>query len=138
VSSHTEVQRDAAPHVLLAKAMGMVAAKPGQYGGGPTLVFVVKDDDGIEIDPIALGNDLIESLQRIDATGLDTIRNYVAKALEQTHASDSAREELRQAVIAEVDGVKALAERAGSDAEKTYGIYRDGARTAIKILKRES
>jgi hypothetical protein len=138
VSSHAEIQRDAAPHLLLAKAMNMVVEKPSQYGGGPTLVFVAKDDDGIEIDPIALGNDLIESLQRIDATSLDTIRNYVRKALEQGHVSNDSREKLRQALVDEVDGIKGLAGGSNSEAEKIYGIFRDGARAAIKILRRES
>jgi hypothetical protein len=131
-----EVQRDAVPYLLLARAMNLVREESDPRSGTRALVFVAKDADGFDTDPIELGKDLTESLDRIDITALDSIRSYVQKSLEQQYRMDASRDELRKTIVAEVDSIKSI--RGNNVNDEIYRRFLDGGKQAVKILKREN
>jgi hypothetical protein len=129
-----EVQSDAVPYLLLAKAMGLLREEPAPRSGRTALVFVAKGDDGFDTDPLELGKDVAESLDRIDITGLDLIRGYVQKGLDsKDYESAASRDHLQKAIVAEVEQIKA----ARGVADETYRRFLDGGKQAVKILRRE-
>jgi hypothetical protein len=131
------VQRDAIPSLLLARSLGLIQQTVNQTTGKPELLFIAKDENGFDTDPIFLGVDLPAALTRLDFAGADQIRTYVGRALNTPeYAADAKRAELQKSVVAEVERIRT--ERGGNVQDETYRRFLEGGRAAIAILKRES
>ena len=101
-----EMRHDALPYLLIAKALGLVREEANPRTGAKGLIFVSKDETGLDTDPIDLGKSLIESVAKIDLEGADLIRGHVNRVLGNEWAQESQRAELQKRIVGEVDEVK--------------------------------
>lgn len=130
-----EVRRDVVPYLLLAKVLGLVREETNGRGV-KGLVFVAKDESGLDTDPIDLGKSLPESLTKISLETGDLIRGFTNKTLESDYALDSQRVDLQKQIVAEVEQIKAA--RGNNMGDEVYRQFLEGGRSAVKILKREN
>jgi len=131
-----EMRHDALPYLLIAKALGLIREAANARTGSKGLIFVSKDDSGLDTDPIDLGKNLAESVTKIDMESADLIRQHANRALEKDFPQESQRAELQKRVVGEVEEVKAS--RGNNVGDDVYRQFLDGGRLAVKILKRES
>jgi hypothetical protein len=136
VPAQDEVQRAAIPSLLLAKALGLIQPNLNPSTGKSEFIFVTKDQNGFDTDPILLGPSLVTALPKLDISAAEQIRGYVQKALDAPeNMPDAARALLQQAIVAEVESVKI--EKGGNVTDEVYRRFLDGGRAAVAILKRE-
>jgi hypothetical protein len=131
-----EMRRDALPYLLLAKALGLIREEANPKTGTKGLVFVSKDESGLDTDPIDLGKSLTESASKVDVERADLIRTHVNRALDRDYTQDEQRAELQKQVVAGVEEVKAT--RGNNVGDEVYRQFLEAGRTAVKILKREA
>lgn len=131
-----EIKRDAIPYLLLAKSMKFLREEANPRTGAKSLMFVAKDKDGFDTDPIDLGKDLMESLVKIDIESADFVRINVDQLLDRDFAQDAQRAEIQKAIVAEVDAIKSA--RGNNVNDEVYRRFLEGGKQAVKILKREA
>ncbi len=132
-----EVVRGAMPYLLLAQAMGLVQETRSPQTGAASRIFVAKDENGFDTDPIPLGKTTTESLKELDIRGADTIRFYVNEALKRGEfATEAKRAELQKSIVGEVESIKA--ERGNNMQDEVYKRFLDAGKEAVGILKRET
>ncbi len=131
-----EMRHDALPYLLIAKALGLIREEANARTGSKGLIFVSKDDSGLDTDPIDLGKNLAESVTKIDMESADLIRQHANRALEKDYPQDSQRADLQKRVVGEVEEVKAS--RGNNVGDDVYRQFLDGGRLAVRILKREN
>jgi hypothetical protein len=136
VPAQEELKRDAVPYLLLAKSLGMIQQVANPQSGAPELVFVAKDENGFDTDPVRLGKALSDAPDQLDLSGADQIKNYVTRRLNSKENSlDARRAELQKVLVAEVDNIKA--ERGNNLQDNVYRSFLEGGKRAVRILKRE-
>jgi len=137
IPAQSEVVRETIPYLLLANALKLVQTAPDPNTGAPQLVFVSKDADGFDTEPIFLGKTLTEAGAKLDRRSADLVRDYVlAQVNSKENMLDSKRADLRQAVLADVEAIKA--ERGNNIQDEIYKQFLDGGKKAVAILKREA
>jgi hypothetical protein len=137
IPAQSEVTRDTIPFLLLAKALKLVQSAPNPTTGSPELVFVSKDADGFDNDPIYLGKTLTEAGAKLDRRSADLVRDYVSAQLNsKDNLLDTKRAELRQAIVADVEAIKV--ERGNNIQDDVYKQFLDGGKKAVAVLKREA
>jgi hypothetical protein len=137
IPAQNEVGRETIPYLLLASALKLVQSAPNPNTGSTELVFVSKDADGFDTEPIYLGKTLSEAGAKIDRRSADLVRDYVEGQLNtRDNMVDTKRAELRQAILASVEAIKA--ERGNNIQDETYKQYLDGGKKAVAIIKRDA
>lgn len=132
-----EIKRDAIPYLLLAKALNLIQQAPNPENGATELALVAKDADGFDTDPIYMGKEFTEAIDKLDMGNADLVRNYVQQMLDsREYASDTKRAEIQKAILAAVENIKA--ERGNNIQDEIYKRFLEGGKRAVKILKRES
>jgi hypothetical protein len=130
--SGSEPVDDAIPYLLLARAMGLVQEIRNPQGS-MEWALVRKDADGFDADPLFLGKKIAEASSKINALNSDLIRSEAEKLLVRPEWQlDTKRQELRAAILADVEGVKV--ERGNDLNDDTYKRFRDGGRRAFALL----
>jgi hypothetical protein len=134
IPQQTEVVKDTIPYLMLAQALNLLQTAPNPQTGVTELVFVAKDDDGFDMDPVFLGKTISESPAKLDRQNADVIRTAVVKLIgSKEWMVDTKRAELQKAIVAAVDGIKA--ERGGNVQDEVYRQFLDGGRKAVGLLK---
>jgi hypothetical protein len=137
IPPQSEVTRETIPYLLLANALKLVQTAPNPTTGAPELVFIAKDADGFDTDPIYLGKTMSEAGAKLDRRSADVVRDYVVAQINTKENSlDTKRAELRQAILADVEAIKA--ERGNNIQDETYRQFLDGGKKAVAILRREA
>jgi hypothetical protein len=136
VASNSEVKAEGLPYVLLAKALGFISEARNPATGADEVLLLTKDSDGFDNDPVLLGKQFITSADAIDMENLHTIKSVCDAALASTdYLHQDRRAELRRAVLAEVEAVKAA--RGGNVQDETYRRFLDAGKRAAAVLKGE-
>lgn len=136
VASSAEVKHQGLPYVLLAKALGFIHEGKNPATGVEEVLLVTKDADGFDNDPIVLGKSFMASADSIDLVNLHTIKELCDKMLASAeYVHQDRRSDVRRAVLAEVEAVKAS--RGGNIQDETYRRFLDAGRRATAILKGE-
>jgi hypothetical protein len=136
VPAQEELKRDAIPCLLLAKSLNMLQQAAAPQSGAMELLFVAKDENGFDTDPIHLGKAFSDSPDQLDHTGADLIKKYVEGMLStKENALETKRGELQKLVVPEVDAIKA--ERGNNIQDDVYRRFLEGGKCAVKILRRE-
>jgi len=130
--SGSEPVDDAIPYLLLVRAMKLVQQTPNPQGT-PEWALITKDADGFDADPVFLGKTISEATSKINLVNADLIRSEAEKVLKRPEfRSDTKREELRAAILADVDAVKA--ERGNDLNDDVYKRFRDGGKRAFALI----
>lgn len=126
-----QTRNEAAPYLLLGKALGLITQNTSAATGEESLVFVTKDKYGLDRDAIDLGRSMTDAFDKLDATGLQDLIDSVEGALNSpAWLHISRKEELRQALIAEVQSVKQS--RNNDLQDPLFKKFNEGARKAIE------
>jgi len=131
-----EMKRDALPYLLAARALGLIREEVNPRTGGKGIIFVSKDENGLDTDPIDLGKSLTESLAKIDVESADLIRRHVNRLLDTEFAQETQRAELQKRIVAEIEQIKSA--RGNNVNDEVYRQFLEGGRLALKIIKPES
>src|SRR5262249_55910622 len=119
-------------HLLIAKGMGAVQALEDPETGVTSLYLLMKDERGLDADPMKLGKDFAEAWSNPNIAAADALAMTVSGSLASEFLHQSKRDELTKKVIGEVDTIKA--ERK-NPLDKTVRAYSDAARLADTILQ---
>jgi hypothetical protein len=137
VASSAQVKHEGLPYVLLAKALGFIHEGKNPATGADEVLLVTKDADGFDNDPVVLGKTFVASADGIDLATLHTIKGVCDTALAApAYVHEDRRAELRRAVLAEIEAVKAA--RGGNIQDETYRRFLDAGKRAAAILKGEA
>jgi hypothetical protein len=137
VASSAEVKLEGLPYVLLAKALGFIHEGKNPATGADEVLLVTKDPDGFDNDPVALGKTFLASADGIDLENLHTIKSVCNAALAgPDYVHQDRRGDVRRAILAEIEAVKAL--RGGNPQDETYRRFLDAGKRAAAILKGEA
>jgi Tubulin like len=120
-------------HLLIARGIGSVQSLEEPDTGVSSLYLMLKDERGLDREPMRLGKDFAEAWANPNAEAEDALAMSVTQALGAEFLHQAKREELMSKVIAEVDAVKA--ERK-NPLDKAVRAYSDAARIADTILQR--
>lgn len=131
-----EVKKDAIPYLLLAKALNILQEATNPETGATELVVIAKDEDGFDTEPIYLGKNFADSINKLDFENAELIRGYVQNLLNGEYAFDTKRAELQRTIVADVERIKI--ERGNNIQDEVYKRFLEGGKRAVKILKRES
>jgi hypothetical protein len=131
-----EMKHDVLPYLLIARVLGLIRDEVNARTGSKGLIFISKDENGLDTDPIDLGKSLTEALTRIDMESADLIRQHSTKRLASDYAQESQRADLQTKIVGEVEEIKAS--RGNNVGDEVYRQFLEGGRVAVKILKRES
>jgi hypothetical protein len=126
-----QTRSEAAPYILLGKALGLITENTSATTGASSLVLVTKDQYGLDREAVDLGRSLSEAIDKLDATGLQDLIDSVEGALNSPpwlHVSK--KEELRQTLIAEMQRVKQA--RNNDLQDPLFKKFNEGARKAIE------
>jgi Tubulin like len=134
VASSAEVKLEALPYLLLAKVLGYIHEGRNPATGMDEVLLVTKDADGFDNDPVNLGKTFASSADSVGLADLHTIKTVCDAALTSTdYLHQDKRAELRRAVLAEVEAVKAA--RGGNVQDDLYRRFLDAGRRAAALLK---
>jgi hypothetical protein len=98
------------------------------------VLLVTKDADGFDNDPVNLGKTFVSSADSVGLADLHTIKTVCDAALTSPdYLHQDKRAELRRAVLAEVEAVKAA--RGGNVQDDLYRRFLDAGRRAAALLK---
>ena len=130
--SGSEPVDDAIPYLLLARGMKLVQEIRNPQGN-TEWALLTKDADGFDADPVFLGRTIGEASSKINLLNSDLIRSETEKMLARAeYQSDAKREELRAAILADVELVKV--ERGNNLNDETFKRFRDGGKRAFALL----
>jgi hypothetical protein len=134
VASSAEVKQQAMPYLLLAKVLGMVQEGKNPATGVEEVIFLSKDEDGFDNDPIALGKSISVSADGIDLEILHQLKTACTDLLSGAdYLHQDKRTELRQKILAEVEAVKV--QRNGNVQDELYRRFLEAGKRAVAILK---
>jgi DNA-directed RNA polymerase subunit F len=134
VPSMEEVKTQAIPYLLIAKALGLMVSSEHPKTGAPQLLFLQKDEDGFDLEPIYLGETLVDSYNKLDLGYLEQLKSQVTKLLDGDCLHRDKRNQLKTIVLSEVNQIKQA--DCGDDLNHpTYQRFNEGGKTAVKILK---
>lgn len=134
VASSAEVRHEALPYVLLAKALGFIHEGKNPATGLNEVLLLTKDGDGFDNNPVALGQSFLTSAEAVDLANLHTIKSVCDELLASpAYFHQDRRTEVRQAVLSEVEAVKAA--RGGNIQDETYRRFLDAGRRASAIVR---
>lgn len=137
IPQQSEVVKDTVPFLLLAKGLNLIQSAPNPQTGSDELVFVTKDADGFDTDPVYLGKSVTEAPAKLDRSNADQIRDAVTRLLNgKEYMLDTKRAELQRAIVSNVEQIKA--ERGNNLQDDVYKQFLDGGKRAVAILKREA
>ncbi len=137
VASSAEVKLQALPYVLLAKALGFIQEAKNPATGADEVLLLTKDADGFDNDPVALGKSFLAGADSINLENLHIIKTVCDARLDSAeYLHQDRRDEVRRAILAEVEAVKAA--RGGNIQDETYRRFLDAGRRATAILKEET
>jgi hypothetical protein len=119
-------------HLLIAKSMGAVQSLQDPDTGVTGLYLLMKDDRGLDVDPMKLGKDFTEAWSNPNVEAADALEMSVTRGLASDFLHQTKRDELTQKVLAEVDAIKV--ERK-NPLDKTVRAYTDAARMADTLLQ---
>jgi hypothetical protein len=119
-------------HLLIAKSMGAVQSLQDPDTGVTGLYLLMKDERGLDMDPMKLGKDFTEAWSNPNVEAADALEMMVTRGLASDFLHQTKRDDLTQKVLAEVDAIKA--ERK-NPLDKTVRAYTDAARLADTLLQ---
>ncbi|BAI70762.1 hypothetical protein AZL_001240 [Azospirillum sp. B510] len=119
------------PHLLIGVALGHVFRRKGDALEPDRYLLVPKDADGLDEEPILLGEDLLQSCDRLvpSTTALLCANN----TLTLSAASPEQREDWLRSVVSLVNRVKA--DRGNDPVDPIYRKFVDAARTATQMIR---
>jgi Tubulin like len=124
---------ESAPYLLLGKVLGLITSNTSATTGTTSLMLITRDQYGLDHDPIDLGKSLADAVETLDAAGLQELIDAIdteLKSSEWLHVDK--REQLRQAMVAEVQAVKLL--RNNDLQDPVYKKFNEAARKAIDLF----
>jgi len=134
VASSAEIKLQAMPYLLLAKVLGMVQEGKNPSTGAEEVLFLSKDADGFDNEPVVLGKSLLVSADGIDMETLHQLKTVCTALLSGAdYLHQDKRGDLRQRILAEVEAVKAL--RNGNIQDEMYRKFLDAGKRAVALLK---
>src|SRR5262249_39945749 len=95
------------PYMLIAQSMNVLQRLDDPETGATGVYLIMKDDRGREKDPVLLGSTFIDAVNVISAEILGKVQQVVHTLLDGEYKHKSKREQLVQAIQAEVERVKA-------------------------------
>jgi hypothetical protein len=136
VPTMTEVKDQGLPYVLLAQAMGVINTSKNPKTGTDSLVLVTKDADGFDNDPIYLGADIVDSVDKLDSATTRSVKGAVTALLNgPVYGLADKRAAVQQSVVAIVEKVKT--DRGGNPQDDVYRRFLDAGKKAVGVLKQE-
>jgi hypothetical protein len=135
VASGEELRREGLPYLLLAKALGILQQHESPTTGKSELLFLTKNAEGYDSTPVRLGQNLAESLERIDAENLEIIRLTVRNIMDRDYIHVDRQAELKKRILSEVNEIKA--ERKGDIDDPIYQRFNEAGIAASKLVARE-
>lgn len=124
------------PHLLAGLAVDIVYLRPAGPAGAECHLLVPKDADGFDEPPITLAPTLLESAEMLDAGTLALLSASLKQVLKSDRYADPAqRERLRQAIVTQVNRVRA--ERGDDPADPVYRSFVEAGKAATRLLKGE-
>ncbi len=120
-------------YFLLGKNLDILVERKNQATGLEEILLITKDEDGLDKDPVLLGNslaDVPENLQ--EYSKLNLLMEEVDKILKsKEYRNKDNLDKLKERIVTEVNQMKA---ELGSD-DDLYKIFLVGARKVIELLK---
>lgn len=137
IADAATLRASARPLLLLAEALGVLAQRPGPGSGPAQLVLARQDADGFDLEPIVLGRDFAEALERVTERDLTSLRQAMLPLLRPPRLSGEAElAALRDALQVRLAALRAAA---GNDAhDPDFLAWSQAARDVMKIARRES
>lgn len=129
------VRQEAAPYLLLGKALGVLIDYTSPATGKTSLVMMTQDEYGLDRDAVQLGSSLLDAQDGLEAGALQELIDAIDATLKSApYLHVDKRNEVRQAIVAEMQRIKELC---GNDVQNAdYRKYNEAARTAIQnVLK---
>ena len=134
VASSAEVQHEALPYVLLAKALGLIHEGRNPATGAEEVLLLTKDADGFDNSPVLLGSNFVASADSLNLDNLHTIKTVCSSLLvSSAYLHQDRRSEMQRAILAEVEAVKVL--RSSNIQDETYRRFLDAGKRAVAILR---
>lgn len=125
-----ELEADARPYLLLARAMNIFEVREDRSGNVTDLVLVLEDEHGLPTDEISLGASLPEAMEKLTPAVHLAITNAVDGELRSAKYNDAgAREDVTQRIV---DEAKAMRNGSGNGAHLAFA---NSARDAIQMLE---
>jgi len=129
VPTQTEVKKQAWPYLLLAYTMQLIVTVKDNASGQQRLLYVQQDEDGFDLAPLELGEDLVAAYERLELTQLARLKQQVEAQM--SHYEPSV---LKQSIIDTVNHIKR--HHCQQDiTDERYQHVNAGGQAAMKILK---
>ncbi len=134
VPSMAEVKTQAIPYLLMAKVMGLILSSEHPKTGATQWLFLQKDEDGFDAEPVDLGETFVGAYERLDLSHLEQMKQQVHKLLASDYLHREKRNQLKNAILEEVNRIKK--EHCGEDLNHPlYQRFNEGGKGAVKMLK---
>jgi hypothetical protein len=128
-----ELQQSAIPYLLLAKAGEIIKPLTNAETGITRLAIVLKDEYGLDSDPIFLDKTLDKSVLLINSENLSVIQNEVKNLLINKFKHIDNQNILIAKIVAEVDEIKGI--YSNNSANPIVQSFNNSARKSIEIIK---
>ncbi|MGO8671769.1 MAG: tubulin-like doman-containing protein [Capsulimonadaceae bacterium] len=137
VPTMSQVKDQGLPYVMIAVATNLITPSKNPATGASAYVLITKDADGLDNDPVYLGADLVDSVNKLDSTTARIVTKATTDLLAgPDYTTADQRVEVQKNVVAMVEKLKA--DRGGNVQDATYRRFLDAAKKAVSILKREA
>ena len=134
VPTEGELAEKGLPLLILAKVLNIIQEYKSPSTGKRELILPSEDK---LMEPVRLGADIIDSLEKINAKNIISIKTTIEKILESDFKHEDKKGQLEEMIIGEVEMIKS--ERCNNDIDHPIYIkFREAGRNAIKLINKEN
>lgn len=105
-ASTEELKQQGLPFVLIANAIDIIRNYTSPTTGKTEILLITKDIDGYDNNPIRLGSNLIDAVNKLDGKNVEAIRLQVQKLLKDNYNHIDKQSELKQKIFDIVNNIK--------------------------------
>lgn len=133
-ASEEDLRREGLPYVLIAYAIGTIQMIKSPSTGRSELYLLSKDADGFDNDPILLGANLAEAVDRLDAKNTAFIKGDSLRLLQKDYVHVEKQHALAGKIVEIVENLKT--ECQGDLNSPLYKRFNDAGKQAVRLIKK--